>query len=59
MEGENKLYLGDSVYVQIVNGTILLTTENGMPYDPSNKIYLELEVFDALEKYVKRLKEKS
>jgi hypothetical protein len=45
-----KVYLGDSVYVEIENGRVKLTTENG--YGPSNTIYLESEVADAFGKYL-------
>jgi hypothetical protein len=52
-----KEYLGDSVYCEIDrNGTFVLTTENGMPIDPSNTIYLEPDVFDALALYVTRVR---
>lgn len=47
----NKTYLGDSVYVEIEGGMFKLTTENGM--GPSNTIFLEPEVYDALERYAK------
>lgn len=47
-----KFYLGDSVYVDIERGMIRLTTWNGYPTDPSNTIYLDLEVYDALQHYV-------
>lgn len=47
----NKRYIGDSVYVEIENGMLKLTTENGLPEDPSNTIFLELEVFHALVRY--------
>ena len=47
-----KDYLGDSVYAQINEyGQIVLTTENGLPTDPSNIIYLEPEVYEALVRY--------
>lgn len=52
-EGERKEYLGDSVYVQVVDGMLLLTTENGG--EPSNKIYLEVFVYEALVDYYARL----
>ena len=40
-----KVYLGDSVYATIPgNGEVVLTTENGLPNDPSNSIVMELEV---------------
>lgn len=48
-----KTYLGDSVYAKLgVDGTIKLTTENG--YGPSNEIYLDPEVMEALQEYYKR-----
>ncbi len=49
-----KEYLGDSVYVQIENGMIKLTTENGLPHDPSNEIFLELEVMEHFINYYQR-----
>lgn len=49
-----KQYLGDSVYVDFDGFGLVLTTENG--YGPSNRIVLEPEVFEALAKYVERLK---
>lgn len=57
MELPGKVYLGDSVYCEIQqSGQICLTTENGAPTDPSNTIYLEPEVFDALALYVERVR---
>lgn len=50
----NKEYLGDSVYVQRLGWGIELTTENGMPSDPSNRIVLDPEVIAALVRYVER-----
>ena len=50
-----KEYLGDSVYVEIENGMIKLTTENG--YGPSNTIFLEVVVYDHLVKYVTEAEE--
>lgn len=49
----NKEYLGDSVYIQVEDGRLVLTTENGGP--PSNIIYLEPEVIEALSKYIKKV----
>lgn len=46
----HKVYLGDSVYVDVERGMLKLTTENG--YGPSNTIYLEPEVYLALTDYV-------
>lgn len=51
---DRKSYLGDSVYVDIENGMLKLTTENGYPDDPRNVIYLEMEVYAALVAYVER-----
>lgn len=36
---------------------ILLTTENGLPTDPSNEIYLEPETLAALFDYARKLYE--
>jgi hypothetical protein len=44
----SKVYLGDSVYAMKEDDGITLTTENGLPGDPSNTIFLEPEVLDAL-----------
>ncbi len=52
-----KDYLGDSVYVDIENGMIKLTTENGD--GASNTIFLELSVYDSLVGYVERIKRQS
>lgn len=49
----NKAYLGDSVYVRSDGGMrIMLTTENGLPDDPSNSIVLEPEVIENLLLYL-------
>lgn len=47
-----KAYLGDSVYVDVDAGGLQLTTENGRMDDPSNRIFVEAEVFAALVRYV-------
>ena len=55
----SKDYLGDSVYVEtdpVDPGGIILTTENGLPDDPSNTIVLEQQVIDALIHYLERVK---
>lgn len=52
----NKTYLGDSVYAQRGDGGFWLTTENGYPDDPRNKIFLEIEVYISLMKWVDRQK---
>ena len=53
---DKKIYLGDSVYAEWKEGQIILTTENGLPDDPSNLIYLEPEVIEALKKFWERIK---
>lgn len=50
---ENKQYLGDSVYAEIENGMLKLTTDNGR--GPSNVIYLEDYVIVALGEYLQRI----
>lgn len=45
----SKRYLGDSVYAEIDQGMIKLTTENGD--GPSNTIYLEPEVMIQLHRF--------
>ena len=51
-----ELYLGDSVYMKQLDYGIELTTRNGLPNDPSNLIYLEPRVLDALIGFLKREK---
>lgn len=52
---DNKVYLGDSVYATYDGYHLWLTTENGKPGDPSNKIALEPNVIDALFSYYAKL----
>lgn len=49
-----RVYLGDSVYAAFEDGGITLTTENG--FGPSNKIYLDPEVYASLLAFVQYLK---
>lgn len=49
-----KEYLGDSVYVEIEGDRLKLTTNNGLPADPSNTIFLDVHVYDALVGYFER-----
>lgn len=51
-----KAYLGDSVYVELSGVALVITTENGLPTDPSNTVVLEPEVWRALKQYVKNSK---
>ena len=48
---DSKQYLGDSVYAEFDGYHIVLTTENGLPADPSNTIALEPTVYAALIRY--------
>ncbi len=50
-----KEYLGDGVYVELVSGALLLTTENGR--EVTNSIVLEPTTWENLETYVRQLKE--
>ena len=51
-----KTYLGDSVYAEDQMRGIVLTTENGLPTDPSNRIVLEPEILHALNEFVYKLR---
>ncbi|MFA5321930.1 MAG: hypothetical protein WC373_04595 [Smithella sp.] len=47
-------YLGDSVYVNLdENVGLVLTTDNGN--GPSNTIYLEYGVWEALQRFAERI----
>jgi len=52
----DKDYLGDSVYVHHDGYSIVLTTVNDSSR-PSNTIYMEPEVLEAFERYIKRIRE--
>lgn len=43
-----KTYIGDSVYAELDGERIILTTHNGYPDDPRNKIVLEPQVWTEL-----------
>ena len=47
-----KCYLGDSVYAEFDGFALTLTTNNGYPDDPRNRIVLEPEVFLALKQFM-------
>ncbi len=53
----SKEYLGDSVYVEADRGMVLLTTNNGYPDDPRNKIYIDLKILKALNHWTARYME--
>jgi hypothetical protein len=48
----SKEYLGDGVYANAEGDTIVLTTEDGIRV--RDRIYLEPEVLQNLEKYIAR-----
>lgn len=50
-------YIGDSVYVEFDGFHIILTTNNGYPDDPRNRIGLEPQVWASLDNWVKQLHE--
>ena len=52
---DRQTYLGDSVYATYDGYHVILTTENGLLGDPSNTVFLEPPVLDALMRYVKKL----
>ena len=46
-----KTYLGDSVYADFDGYAVVLTTENGYPDDPRNRIVLEPAVLRGLNDF--------
>jgi len=48
----SKTYLGDSVYTEISGEHLVLTTENGLPTDPSNCILLDNRTLKSLLEYL-------
>ena len=51
-----KSYLGDGVYAEWDDcSNLILTTENGISVE--NQIYLEPQIFAALERFMKIVKE--
>jgi hypothetical protein len=48
-----KTYLGDGVYADWDGHPFVITTENGIAV--TNRIVLELETYEALEKWVHQL----
>ena len=45
-------YLGDSVYAELDGERIILTTNNGYPDDPRNRIVLDPDVWMALHEWL-------
>jgi len=59
-----KVYIGDSVYAEIQPAAFLgfelvLTTENGYPDDPRNRIVLGPSEWSCLFEFVESLKKKT
>lgn len=54
---KHRSYLGDAVYAEFDGYHVVLTTEDG--YRATNRIYLEPQVLQALDRYVKRLIEEA
>ena len=52
-----KQYIGDSVWADFDGYRIVLTTENGIPSRPSNKIAIEPSILKALNRYHKWVRE--
>ena len=50
-----RTYLGDSVYAAYDGPMLVLVTDNG--YGPTNTIYLERDVYEALVAFVTRTEE--
>jgi hypothetical protein len=48
-------YLGDSVYIEFDGYSVILTTNNGYPDDPRNRIALEPEVLHNFKQWEKQL----
>lgn len=51
-----KTYIGDSVYAEWDGYDLTLTTENGYPDAPGNRIVLEPEVWQMLVSWLERAK---
>jgi hypothetical protein len=56
-EEDERVYLGDSVYVGLDRGMIKLTTDYGS--GPSNTIYLEPDVYESLVRWVAYIRKKA
>jgi len=52
-----KDYMGDSVYIEFDGYCAILTTNNGYPDDPRNRIALEPVVWEEMKRWMKQLDE--
>lgn len=50
-EGPPKTYVGDSVYVEFDGFSVIITTENGYPDDPRNRIAMEPDVWRKFKEW--------
>lgn len=55
MKQQTKTYIGDSVYAEWNGEELILTTENGLPDDPSNHIVLGIDEIDALLVFINKV----
>lgn len=53
--GDFKKYLGDNVYADFDGYSLVLTTDNGFPDDPRNRIVLDPHIFVELLRFDKNL----
>ena len=53
-----KTFVGDSVYAEWDGYELILTTDNGYPDDPRNRIVLDPQVWSALVQWLDRAKSK-
>lgn len=51
-----KDYIGDSVYVEFDGYNLIMTTQNGLPGDPSNEIILGIPEIEKLLRFVERFR---
>jgi len=49
-----KIYLGDSVYAEYDGYNVILTTENGLYDDPSNRIVMEPRIILVFTESIKK-----
>ncbi len=54
MSAGDKIYLGDSVYLTNIGYALMLTTENGLPDDPSNRVIVDGSDIARLVEFCKK-----